>query len=112
MYSDISCNNPKQVVMAPNKGPSGFAIAWDQALQRWKKAKKNYRGKCAKWESGEGKGRQPSFPLSSQLCGSLCSPVFIFFAVSLCFLPLSPTTMSGLWLFLLQVLGFAIPWYP
>lgn len=43
------------------------------------------RGKCARQESGEGKGWQPSFPLSSQLCGSLCSPVFIFFAVSLCF---------------------------
>ena len=64
--------------MAPNKGPSGFAIAWDLALQQWKKVKKNYRGKCAKRESGKGKGWQPSFPLSSQLCGSLCSPVGIF----------------------------------
>ena len=87
MYSNVSWNNPKRGVMAPNKGPSGFAIAWDQALQWWKKAKKKLltRGKCARQESGEGKGWQPSFPLFSQLCGSLCSPVFIFFAVSLCF---------------------------
>lgn len=32
MYSDISWNNPKRGVMAPNKGPSCFAIAWDSAV--------------------------------------------------------------------------------
>lgn len=89
--------------MAPNKGPSGFAIAWDQALNWWKKAKKKLSREVRQagvWQ-GERAAAKLS-PLQSTVWLTLLTS-FYFFAVSLCFLPLSPTTMTGLRLFLLQV---------
>lgn len=110
MYSDISWNNPKRGVMAPNKGPSCFAIAWDSAVvEKGKKKLLREVRQAGVWQ-GERAIAKLS-PLQSTVWLTLLTS-FYFFAVSLCFLPLSPTTMTGLRLFLLQVQGFAILWYP
>lgn len=112
MYSDISWNNPKLGVMAPNKGPSGFAIAWDSGSAVVEKGKKKiFEGSVPRGSQARGKGGSQAFP-SPVNCVAHFAHQFLFFCCFTLFWPLFPTMMTGLRLFLLQVLGFAIQWYP